>query len=77
MLHCALYPAQTCILAGCDFVKGLPGIGMKKAHTHMKRLRSFLKVSSWIGIGPLIIAIATRTIHEDLKRIQSARHVEK
>ena len=36
--------AQTCILAGCDFVKGLPGIGMRKAHTHMKRLRSFLKV---------------------------------
>lgn len=41
--ECVLCRVQTCILAGCDFVKGLPGIGMKKAHTHMKRLRSFLK----------------------------------
>lgn len=48
--------AQTCILAGCDFVKGLPGIGMKKAHIHMKRLRSFLKVSP----PPLIVTMEYR-----------------
>lgn len=35
---------QTCIMAGCDFVKALPGIGIRKAHAHMRRLRSFVKV---------------------------------
>ena len=35
---------QTCIMAGCDFVKALPGIGVKKAHLHMRRLRSFVRV---------------------------------
>ena len=36
---------QTCILAGCDFVKALPGIGVRKAHAHIRRLRSFVKVA--------------------------------
>ena len=31
-------------MAGCDFVKALPGIGIRKAHAHMRRLRSFVKV---------------------------------
>lgn len=35
---------QTCIMAGCDFVKALPGIGIKKAHGHLRRLRSFVRV---------------------------------
>jgi len=35
---------QTCIMAGCDFVKALPGIGIRKAHGHIRRLRSFVKV---------------------------------
>lgn len=35
---------QMCILAGCDFVNSLPGMGIKKAHSNMKRLRSFSKV---------------------------------
>ena len=33
-----------CIFAGCDFLKALPGIGMKKAHQHVKRLKSHRKV---------------------------------
>ena len=36
---------QMCILSGCDFVKALPGIGVKKAHQHMKRLKEFVRVS--------------------------------
>ncbi|KAK9820784.1 hypothetical protein WJX74_002931 [Apatococcus lobatus] len=35
---------ETCILAGCDFVKALPGIGIKKAHAQMKRLKAINKV---------------------------------
>lgn len=36
--------SQMCILAGCDFVRALPGIGIKKAHQHIRRLRSFVRV---------------------------------
>ncbi len=42
--HCCACCLQTCIMAGCDFVKALPGIGIRKAHGHMRRLRSFVKV---------------------------------
>jgi len=35
---------QMCVLAGCDFVKALPGIGVKKAHGHMRRTRSVERV---------------------------------
>lgn len=35
---------EMCIFAGCDFLKALPGIGMKKAHQHVKRLKSHRKV---------------------------------
>lgn len=35
---------QMCVLAGCDFVSSLPGIGIKKAHQHLRRTRCFLKV---------------------------------
>lgn len=33
---------QMCVMAGCDFCKGLPGIGIKRAHTHIRRARDFL-----------------------------------
>lgn len=36
---------QMCIFAGCDFLKALPGIGMKKAHQHVKRLKTHRKVT--------------------------------
>ncbi len=38
---------QMCIFAGCDFLKALPGIGMKKAHQHVKRLKAHRKVQDW------------------------------
>lgn len=44
MLSEFLVVMQTCIMAGCDFVKALPGIGIKKAHKHLRRLRSFIRV---------------------------------
>jgi exonuclease 1 len=31
---------QMCVMAGCDFVKALPGIGIKKAHAHIRRTRN-------------------------------------
>lgn len=34
-----------CILAGCDFLKAIPGIGMKKAHQHIRKCRHFVRVS--------------------------------
>lgn len=37
---------QMCILAGCDFLPNLPGLGIKKAHLLMRKHRDFVKVSS-------------------------------
>ncbi|KAH7622041.1 hypothetical protein Ndes2526B_g02866 [Nannochloris sp. 'desiccata'] len=34
---------QMCVMAGCDFLKGLPGIGIKKAHAHIRRTRDFMR----------------------------------
>ena len=34
---------QMCVMAGCDFVKGLPGIGIKKAHAQIRRTRDILR----------------------------------
>eukprot|EP00951_Prasinocladus_malaysianus_P043181 scaffold535490_cov28-Prasinocladus_malaysianus.AAC.1 len=34
---------EMCILAGCDFLKALPGVGIKKAHSLIRKLRSFDK----------------------------------
>jgi hypothetical protein len=31
-------------MSGCDFLRGLSGIGVKKAHAHMRRLKSFVRV---------------------------------
>lgn len=32
-----------CIMSGCDFLKGLPGIGLKKAHMHIRKFKGFVK----------------------------------
>lgn len=32
---------QMCVMAGCDFVKALPGIGIKRAHAQIRRTRDF------------------------------------
>ena len=32
---------ELCVMAGCDFAKALPGIGVKKAHAALRRTRSF------------------------------------
>eukprot|EP00877_Chromochloris_zofingiensis_P012929 jgi/Chrzof1/7890/Cz02g40050.t1 len=44
---------QMCILAGCDFLPSLPGIGMKKAHQQMRKYKNFTKVHGHCctGIG--------------------------
>ena len=34
---------EMCVMAGCDFVKALPGIGIKKAHAHIRRTRHIMK----------------------------------
>ena len=43
-----------CILAGCDFLKALPGVGMKKAHGHVRKLKSYDKVRSPLGPSPAL-----------------------
>nr|XP_027085750.1 exonuclease 1 isoform X1 [Coffea arabica] len=35
---------EMCILSGCDYLQSLPGMGLKKAHTLMKKFKSYDKV---------------------------------
>jgi hypothetical protein len=35
---------QACILAGCDFLAGLQGIGLKKAVAALRKYKGFIKV---------------------------------
>ena len=35
---------QMCVMSGCDFLRGLSSIGVKKAHAHIRRLKSFVRV---------------------------------
>lgn len=51
---------QMCILAGCDFAKGLPGIGMKKAHQHIRKYRTFVRVRPY----KLTSSHCTSLLHE-------------
>lgn len=39
--------AQMCVMSGCDFLRGLSGIGVRKAHAHIRRLKSFVRVR-WV-----------------------------
>ncbi len=48
-----LFSLQMCVLAGCDFVASLPGIGIKKAHQHLRRTRCFLKAREGLPVGPV------------------------
>lgn len=36
---------QLCIFSGCDFLRPLPGIGLRKAYQQLRRLKDFVKVS--------------------------------
>lgn len=36
---------EMCILSGCDYLQSLPGMGLKRAHALMKKLKSYDKVN--------------------------------
>ena len=35
---------EMCVLSGCDYLSSLPGLGVKKAHNLVRRLKSYRKV---------------------------------
>lgn len=35
---------EMCILSGCDYLQSLPGMGLKKAHALIKKLKCYEKV---------------------------------
>lgn len=35
---------EMCILSGCDYLQSLPGMGLKRAHTLIKKFTSYDKV---------------------------------
>lgn len=48
---------QLCVMAGCDFLSQLPGIGLKKAHGLLRKYRTFTKVSIWGAVCTLQQAV--------------------
>lgn len=40
-----------CIMAGCDFLKAIPGIGIRKAHAQMRKLKSFVRVGCSLSLS--------------------------
>jgi len=46
---------QVCILAGCDYLQSISGLGIKRAHAIMKKYRSVDKVISALRIDPNFI----------------------
>lgn len=36
---------EMCVLSGCDYLPSLPGMGLKRAHALVKKLKSIPKVS--------------------------------
>ena len=44
-----------CILAGCDFLKALSRIGIKKAHAHIRKFKTFVRVrASFLALTHLL-----------------------
>lgn len=37
---------EMCILSGCDYLPSLPGMGIKRAHALIKKLKTYQKVTS-------------------------------
>lgn len=56
-----------CVLAGCDFVDSLPGIGIKKAHQNLRRTRCFLKVgATWVLLLHNLLLAASGFFYDPL-----------
>lgn len=36
---------EMCVLSGCDYLPSLPGMGLKRAHALVKKLKSIANVS--------------------------------
>lgn len=50
-------PLQTCILAGCDFLPNIAGLGIKKAHALIRKHKDFVKVRRQ---GPASLCLGRR-----------------
>ena len=47
---------QMCILAGCDFLKALSKIGIKKAHAHIRKFKTFVRVRTSLSCNDRLFA---------------------
>ncbi|KAL3820200.1 hypothetical protein ACJIZ3_006105 [Penstemon smallii] len=63
---------EMCILSGCDYLQSLPGMGLKKAHSLIKKFKSHEKVIKHIRYNGVEV---TPTYEESFKRaILTFRH---
>ncbi|KAK9055948.1 hypothetical protein SSX86_027035 [Deinandra increscens subsp. villosa] len=46
---------EMCILSGCDYLQSLPGMGLKKAHALIKKLKSYDKVIKQLKFSGIIV----------------------
>lgn len=58
-----------CLLAGCDYLPNVPGLGIKTAFKLVKQHRTYKKVRGWLcvrghvkgSIGMLLLLLTTHT----------------
>jgi 5'-3' exonuclease len=43
-----------CLLAGCDYLPNVPGLGIKTAYKLVKQHRTYKKARAWFGAGPAV-----------------------
>ncbi|MFS7931466.1 putative exodeoxyribonuclease I [Helianthus anomalus] len=46
---------EMCIFSGCDYLQSLPGMGLKKAHALIKKLKSYDKVIKHLKFSGIIV----------------------
>nr|CAD1828013.1 unnamed protein product [Ananas comosus var. bracteatus] len=63
---------QMCILSGCDYLQSLPGMGLKRAHALIQKLKSYDKVIKHLRYG----GISVPPLYEEnfKKAIQAFQH---
>ncbi|XP_068642839.1 exonuclease 1 [Aristolochia californica] len=46
---------EMCILSGCDYIQSLPGMGLKRAHALVRKLRSYDKVIKHLKYSAVLV----------------------
>lgn len=63
---------EMCIMSGCDYLSSLPGLGVKRAHGLIKRMKTYKKaayICPFHPCSPTLLAHATGKLYKLTKRL--------